>query len=101
TGLSKRAAAEAIASTREIADRCTVTLPKAAAMRYPMDVGADRHAYWIEQLRDGWLYRGIDDRVDVARYVERLKYEVGVIEDKDFVDYFLIVGDMVRWAKEH
>jgi DNA polymerase III subunit alpha len=34
-GLSKRGAAEAFASTGEIAERCSVTLPKAERFRYP------------------------------------------------------------------
>jgi DNA polymerase-3 subunit alpha len=36
TGLSRRGATEAIASTAEIARRCNVTLPKAERLRYPV-----------------------------------------------------------------
>lgn len=36
TGLSRRGATEAIASTGAIADRCNVTLPKAERLRYPV-----------------------------------------------------------------
>jgi len=33
--------------------------------------------------------------------LERLEYELGVIEKTGFSDYFLIVQDFVRWAKDH
>lgn len=35
TGMPKRAVQEALANTAEVADRCNVTLPKAARFRYP------------------------------------------------------------------
>ncbi len=32
---------------------------------------------------------------------ERLEYEIGVIEKTGFADYFLIVQDLIHWAKVH
>ncbi len=32
---------------------------------------------------------------------ERLEYELGVIEKTGFADYFLIVQDLITWAKAH
>jgi len=43
TGLSKRAASLALASTTEIAERCTVTLPKAPPIKFP---GTRRDLLW-------------------------------------------------------
>jgi len=94
SGLSKRASIEAILNSEEIAQRCNVILPKASTLRFP---DKDREKLWKKWLKDGWEYRGISGK----RYADRLKYEVKIIEDKDFTDYFLIVGDMVRWAKDH
>ena len=34
-------------------------------------------------------------------YVARLKEELGVIASKNFASYFLVVGDMIGWAKEN
>ncbi|MBN3534620.1 DNA polymerase III subunit alpha [Mycoplasma procyoni] len=31
--------------------------------------------------------------------IERLKYEVSVIENLEFADYFLIIWDLIKWAK--
>ncbi|MDA8000192.1 MAG: DNA polymerase III subunit alpha [Alphaproteobacteria bacterium] len=35
----------------------------------------------------------------LARYQERLRYELGVIETTQYAGYFLIVSDFVRWAR--
>ena len=35
------------------------------------------------------------------QYVERVKEELKVIEDKNFASYFLVVSDMVNWAKQN
>jgi len=39
--------------------------------------------------------------LDNETYRERLKEELKVIADKNFASYFLVVGDMVGWAKEN
>jgi DNA polymerase-3 subunit alpha len=101
TGLSPRAAREALAFTGEIAERCTVVLPKAAPLHFPTPGGIPANDYWKEELRTGWAYRGIGSKKDRDRYAKQMAYEVGIIEGKDYVDYFLIVGDMVRWAKDN
>lgn len=36
-----------------------------------------------------------------AKYVERLEYEISVIIDKGFVDYFLVTADFIQWAKDN
>lgn len=105
TGLTGRQAEQAIYSTGEIADRCTVTLPKNERIRFPMPEGYSnsKDLVW-EWLRDGWRYRWRENRSMQARqdeYYERLKYEMGLIEMKDFLDYFLMLSYLVRWAKEH
>jgi len=34
-------------------------------------------------------------------YVDRLEEELSVIKDKSFASYFLVVADMINWAKEN
>ena len=56
--------------------------------------------FWIEQ---GWKYRRKhNDRMKthVAEYKSRLAHEVSMIQEKDFVNYFLMVSDLVRYAKD-
>jgi DNA polymerase-3 subunit alpha len=43
----------------------------------------------------------IEKDLDNETYRERLQEELQVIADKNFASYFLIVGDMVGWAKDN
>lgn len=43
------------------------------------------------------IEKGLNDEI----YKERLSEELQVIADKNFASYFLVVGDMVGWAKEN
>lgn len=101
TGMSKRGALSAIENTSLIAQRCTVELPKAKRLRFPLPAGhADAQSLWEDLLAEGWYYRGIDDGQRREEYKTRVRYEMSIIEQKDFVDYFLVVADMVRFAKD-
>jgi DNA polymerase-3 subunit alpha len=39
-------------------------------------------------------------KAEDAQYMERLEEELGVIASKNFASYFLIVSDMINWAKD-
>lgn len=56
-----------------------------------------------EWLRQGWAYRvsqGWDpSRNGVAAYKERIEHEMRLILEKGFESYFLMVSDILRWAK--
>lgn len=108
TGLSRRAAELAIASTGEIADRCNVVLPKMERLRYPVSQepdssGLDAVGLMRRWLNDGWMYRGFNalNRRDRRAYRERVEYELNLFIEKDFVDYFLMLSDLVRRAKDN
>lgn len=101
TGLTKAQASQAIFNAYEIAQRCTVRLPKIDNLRYPLPDGYDDPVSLFRRwCNDGWKYRGLADLPDVQRYVERAKYEMALIEEKGFVDYFLVVSDAVKFAKD-
>lgn len=108
TGLSKSGAEQAISNTAEIADRCNVLLPKMDRVRYPLEVessykegmtNVDMIRNW---LNDGWKYRGFGKMPKSRQrdYVQRVEYELGLIVQKDFVDYFLMLSDAVRHTKD-
>jgi DNA polymerase-3 subunit alpha len=105
TGLTGRQAEQAIYSTGEIADRCNVILPRNERIRFPLPDGYSNSLDLIwEWLRDGWRYRWAMNpsmRSRKEEYYQRLKYEMGLIEMKDFLDYFLMLSYLVRWAKSH
>lgn len=53
--------------------------------------------------RQGWYYREVGKRPVEARewYAERVKYELDLIIEKKFEDYFLMVSDAIRWGKDN
>lgn len=99
TGLSKTQAEEAIDNTALIAERCSVKLQKLAPLTYPGSEPSD--VLWRKWIEEGWYYRKINKRSEEerARYRSRLKYEMSIIEGKNFTDYFLVVSDVVKFAK--
>jgi DNA polymerase-3 subunit alpha len=57
----------------------------------------DAHNQLVELCNIALKEKGIKDEL----YAQRLKEELGIIKDKEFSSYFLVVSDMVRWAKEN
>jgi DNA polymerase-3 subunit alpha len=102
TGLTKEEAIRSVALTGELAQDLTVDLPRLKMVRYKVPDGKTSLEVWREWLREGWHFRGVDrmSRRERLRYEQRLKYEMSIIEEKDFIDYFLIVSDAVRFAKD-
>jgi DNA polymerase-3 subunit alpha len=103
TGLSREAALQAIISTEEIAQEINCTLPKLPMLRYPLPHGYDSAKdLLMDWLRDGWRYRHCHrmPSTQQTQYRERMFYELGIMEQKDFLDYFLLVSDGVRYAKD-
>lgn len=102
TGMTKRQAEAAIAMSAEIGARCNVTIPKVENLRYPLPAGMDDPVVLFRQwINEGWKYRGINrKRSERERYKAQLKYEMELIEEKGFVDYFLVVADAVKFAKD-
>lgn len=109
TGLSHRAAEEAMLNTLLIANDCNVELPTMERVRFPIPEGyRDTRDVWLKWLRDGWNFRRIDEKIaehgrrypQMETYIARVKREMEVIESKDFIDYFLIVSDIVKFAKD-
>jgi len=100
TGMSLRDSRWAIDSTVEIASRCQVTLPKLKDLVFPGHLPAPQ--LFRKLLSEGWRYRGFNILPrDLRReYKRRVKHELDLMERKGFLDYFLVIGDVVRWAKE-
>lgn len=100
TGLSRSAALSAVAASATIAGRCNVTLPKAERLAYPCPDGFTSVSLFRRWIVAGWKYRKIDSNPRNREYKERLNYEMGLIEKMGFVDYFLMLSDCVRYAKD-
>ncbi len=92
---------EAVPSTLEIAERCEleIELGKLLLPRYPTEDGSEPEEMLRRIAGEGLRARYGDP--PPAEAVERLEFELGVIEEMGFASYFLIVWDFVRYAKEN
>jgi DNA polymerase III subunit alpha len=93
---------EAIINTLEIAERCHVTLEfgQSKFPHYPVPNGTTREAMLRELCGRGLRNRYGERAESDAELRRRLDYEIGVLEKTGFVDYFLIVWDFIRFARE-
>jgi DNA polymerase-3 subunit alpha len=99
---------EALASTVEIAERCTFRPRSLAPIlpRFTTEAGTTDISE-PEELRRA-AEAGLERRIarygtapgqTLEVYRERLAYELGVIERMKYAGYFLIVADFIQWAK--
>jgi len=101
TGLTGKQAESAVRMTGEIAGRINVTLPKLQELEFPLPEHTPKQEFFRTMVREGWKYRGFDNLPKKLRkeYSKRLKYELNLIELKNFEDYFMVVADLVVRAK--
>jgi DNA polymerase III subunit alpha len=92
---------EAIASTLEIAERCTVELElnKQLIPKYPTPDGGSERDYLRARVQEGLHLRYGEP--PPAEALARMEMELGVIDRMGFNAYFLIVWDFVKFAKEN
>ncbi len=92
---------EAVPTTLEIAERCNIEieLGKLLLPGYPTPDGEEPEAMLRRVAEEGMRARYGDPLP--AKAVERMEFELGVIEEMGFPSYFLIVWDFVRYAKDN
>ncbi len=92
-------APQALENTGKIAERCNVEIEFGVTKlpRFDVPQGYTSWTYLNALCRDGLRRRyGRDDGPERAQ----IDYELGVIRDMGYVDYFLIVWDFIRYARE-
>ena len=92
-------APEAIENTGKIAERCNVEIEFGVTKLPKFDV-PDGYTAW--EYLNKLCFEGLDKRYtdNKEELKKRLNYELGVIKDMGYVDYFLIVWDFIRYARE-
>jgi DNA polymerase-3 subunit alpha len=101
-GMTRSQADRAIQESAQIASRINVELPKLKELQFPSAEGMTSKQMFRNAVRAGWKYRGVDkwSKKDRKWAKERVRMEAGLIELKKFDDYFLVVSDMVVFAKD-
>lgn len=91
---------EALENTVKIADRCNVELEfgKLHLPKYEVPEGYTNVEYLRKLCMEGLKkrYKNITDDI-----MERFEYEFNTIVDMGYVDYFLIVWDFIKFAKDN
>ncbi len=90
--------AEAVSNTVKIADRCNVEFEFGVTkLPYVKFEGVDdNEAFFINMCREG-LKRIYKTPSEEAK--KRLEYEISVIKQMGYIDYYLIVWDFINYAK--
>jgi DNA polymerase-3 subunit alpha len=97
---------QALENAVEIARRCNleIELGKSRLPAFPTPEGVSLNSFLDGEAKKG-LVRRIEKQSikaqDVARYRERLEFEIKTIADMGYAGYFLIVADFINWAKAH
>lgn len=102
---------DAIQNTVEIAKRCNLNIPLGESFlpNYPVPEGMT-----IDSFFNDLSAQGLEDRLETILdknlenygsekqiYLDRLKFELDIINQMGFPGYFLIVMDFIRWAKQN
>ena len=91
-------AQEALDNTAKIAERCNVEIRfhETKLPHYEVPEGYTSVSYLHKLCEDGFAKHYPDDD---GTLMARMKYELQVIEQMGYVDYFLIVWDFINYAK--
>jgi len=99
---------EAIENTQKIAEMCNLKLEldKIELPHFPLPEGETADTYLEKLCKQGLikrfpakLFKSEEEKEYLANVKKQLKYESGVIKKIGFTSYFLIVQDVVNWAK--
>lgn len=96
-------AKEALENTYKIAQRCHVEIEFGNYKLPKFDVpeGYEAEGYLRKLCAEGLKKRYADSGYDMEELRKRLEYELDTIVNMGFVDYFLIVWDFIKYAKDH
>jgi DNA polymerase-3 subunit alpha len=93
---------EALTNTLRIAEQCEVKIqfaPPYHLPNFPVPDGDWTSQTYLRHLCDEGMVRRYGEDASRPEYVKRLEYELGIIHEMGFDDYFLIVWDLCQAAE--
>lgn len=98
-GVSEETLIQCIYNTKEIADKCNAEiLPGHFNPKYPfLEEGTNATTQLRNNAKKGLADKGL---INDARYVAMVEQEIDCIARNDYSDYFLIVQDYIKRARE-
>jgi DNA polymerase III subunit alpha len=91
---------DALANTEKIAERCNTPLELGKWIFPKLTLSSEKN--YDEELRD-LAYAGIEERglSQTPELTKRIEYELSIIKTKKYASYFLVVADLMRFARKH
>lgn len=83
----------ALENSIKVANMCNAELPHASLVKPKVDMTL------LEMCEKAAPERGID--LTNGTYRQRLDREIALIAEKEFEDYFFIIADLLKYAKQH
>lgn len=103
TGLSHKAALEAVVNTENVNSGIKqFDLPTLPMLEYPLPEGYDDHTDLLwDWVKQGWEFRDAGNQINNLSESRkaRMRREMKMIIDKGYQSYFLVVADAVQFAK--
>ncbi|OGK34988.1 DNA polymerase III subunit alpha [Candidatus Roizmanbacteria bacterium RIFCSPHIGHO2_12_FULL_38_13] len=91
---------EAIENTLKIAEKCNLEIPygKLILPKFDAPKGMNTKEYLTKLVTEkkNRVKNASNDQID-----ERLNYELDIIKNKGYANYFLFIQDIVNWAKDN
>jgi len=90
---------EALTNSLKIAERCNVEieLGKWVFPNFIIEEGKSYETKMRELIENGYKRLGLTETPEIK---DRVEYELAIIFNKGYTPYFLVVGDLLRYAKE-
>lgn len=90
---------EALENTLKIAQKINLKLTLGSWLfpRFPLPEGSTYEIELRKKIEAGLHLRGMEESPEIR---ERIEYEYTIITDKGFAPYFLVVADLLRFARE-
>jgi DNA polymerase-3 subunit alpha len=92
---------ESVSNTSVVSDMCEdydLELGKAYFPDFPIEKGTTADEVLKDLAYKGFAFRELPQSPE---YLDRLEYELGIIKQKKYPTYFLVVGDLLRYAREN
>ena len=97
----------ALDRTRQIADKCDVELRKSRGPIFPVAANYSAEAQLQKWIAEGRAYRrslGLlpeENTPEWKVYLEREAYEWEILTYHNFINYFLLISDIIRWCNQN
>jgi len=88
---------EALDNTVKISESIDFKFPTAKPISFPMEESM-KSDFLFHKCMEGLARMGKNED---PVYIERLAYELDLINKKGFIDYFLVIHDLINWSKDN